>query len=268
MSSAALHSSTIHCRDLVRRVNPDRALLAELAPQELRPHIWAIAAFDWEVGRIPDMVSEPMLGAIRRQWWRDAWAEIADGKPRRHPVVEALAEANRTVPLPLDAVEAYLEAREAEQEAPPAHLVEMNERASALGGGIARLEAAILGGGEAEFGAAWTMVGEVRALPQRLRHGRHGLPADRIAALSTGLEKLDPASLEPGFHDLMQRICAEAETSLPSPNGMPPFFRGYHRLTRHYARRLRQAGWNPFAESVNAPTFGRVWSIARVKIGV
>jgi phytoene synthase len=268
VSSVPLSDAAIHCRDLVRRVNADRALLAELAPPAMRPHLWAIAAFDWEVGRIPDLVSEPMLGAIRRQWWRDAWVEIAADKPRRHPVVEVLAEAHQARPLPMDAVETYLEAREAEQDAPPANLTEMLQRGQAIGGGIAKLEAAVLGRAEGGAGTAWAMIGELRALPLRLQHGRHGLPADRVEALKTGLEQLDPKALDSGFCAIIREVAETAMASLLLSRDMPPLFQGYRRLSLHYAKRLRQAGWNPFTESVNAPTLGRAWSVARVKLGL
>ena len=266
MSSAALSDTAIHCRDLVRRVSADRALLAELAPPAERPRLWAVAAFDWEVARIPDLVSEPMLGAIRRQWWREAWAEIEAGKPRRHPVVEALAEAHRSSPLPLAAAETYLDAREAEQDGPPADLAEMQARAAAIGGSIAAMEDGGSGQAARDTGTAWAMLGEVRALPHRLHQGRHGMPADRVAGLAENLDRLDPQALEPAFCALIRDIAAQAEADLPPQAGLPPLFRGYRRLTLHYARRLRQAGWNPFQESVNAPTLGRVWSVARVKL--
>lgn len=268
VSSAPLSDEAIHCRDLVRRVNPDRALLAELAPPRLRPHLWAIAAFDWEVGRIPDLVSEPMLGAIRRQWWRDAWAEIAEGRPRRHPVVEALAAAHQAAALPLAAVDAYLEAREAEQEGPPTDMAQMKERAAGIGGRIAALEGALLGRDLTGAGAAWALIGEVRALPQRLQHGRHGLPEDRVAALPEALSSLDPDNLDRTFIQLVQEITAAAEAAARAETGGMPLAHGYRRLTLHYAAKLRQAGWNPFAVSVNAHTFGRVWSVAMAKLGL
>ena len=246
-------------------------MLAELAPAPARPGIWAIAAFDWEVARIPDLVSEPMLGAIRRQWWRDAWAEIGMGQPRRHPVVEALADVHRTVCFPLDAVEAYLDARDAEQEGPPETLDEMAARAAALGGGIARLEAAALGKpvpDAVRFGTAWALLGEVRALPLRLQHGRHGLPAGRVAGLQHGLESLDPNALEPDFAALIREIGTSATSGLPSGRGLPGIFRGYRHLTRLYGKRLERAGWNPFSTAINAPTLGRAWSVARVRLGL
>ena len=271
MSSAPLHPSALHCRDLVRRVNPDRALLAELAPEAARPGIWAIAAFDWEVARIPDLVSEPMLGAIRRQWWRDAWAEIESSRPRHHPVVEALAAAHQATPLPMDSVDAYLDAREAEQDGPPETADEMRAQATAIGGCIACLEATTLGQPSQDavaIGTAWALLGEVRTLPLRLQHGRHGLPADRVAALELGLDSLDPNAIEPGIIALFQDICVDATAGLPSGRGLPALHQGYRHLTLLYGKRLKAAGWNPFSSAINAPTFGRVWSVARVRFGL
>lgn len=49
-------------------------------------------AFAAEIHRIPATVSEPPLGAIRQQWWREAVEEVfSGGAVRVHPVVEALA---------------------------------------------------------------------------------------------------------------------------------------------------------------------------------
>ncbi|MEM6914361.1 MAG: squalene/phytoene synthase family protein, partial [Pseudomonadota bacterium] len=51
----------------------------------------SILAFAAEVMGTPGRVSQPMLGQIRLQWWREAIAEIfGDAAPRRHPVVTAL----------------------------------------------------------------------------------------------------------------------------------------------------------------------------------
>ena len=47
-----------------------------------------------ELRRVPSAVSEPALGEIRLQWWREAFDDMRSGKPpRAHPVVEELAAA-------------------------------------------------------------------------------------------------------------------------------------------------------------------------------
>jgi NADH dehydrogenase [ubiquinone] 1 alpha subcomplex assembly factor 6 len=270
VSRVPLSDHAIYCRDLVRAVRPDQALLAELASPRARPGLWAIAAFDWEVGRIPALVSEPMMGSIRRQWWRDAWSEIAAGTPRRHPVVEALAEAYRTSPFQLADAERYLDGREAEHEGPPAHLPAMRERAQMVGGSLALLEATVVGESNdaaLRIGTGWYLLTEICRLPQRLRAGRHGLPEDRLARLDASVERIDPSAIPADFAALMQDISVMAEDEVKGVLVSHPLFRGYARLARVYRKRLHRADWNPFDESVLAPTIGRAWSVLRVRLG-
>ena len=57
------------------------------------PALLALYGFHAELQAIPFAVSEPPLGEIRLQWWRDALAEIfGRGTPRAHPVVQLLAQ--------------------------------------------------------------------------------------------------------------------------------------------------------------------------------
>ncbi len=83
-----------YCSDLLHRQDEDRWLAARYAPEPLRSTLIALGAFSLELHRIPGAVSEPALGEIRLQWWRDTFVELRNGKPpRAHPVVEALAAA-------------------------------------------------------------------------------------------------------------------------------------------------------------------------------
>ena len=58
--------------ETVRAHNPDRYLTALMAPRRVRGSLMALYAFNAELARIPALVSEPALGEIRLQWWRDA----------------------------------------------------------------------------------------------------------------------------------------------------------------------------------------------------
>jgi len=55
----------------------------------------ALEAFDLELAQVPARVSEPMLGSIRFQCWREALADLAAGNVSRHKVVLALDRAGR-----------------------------------------------------------------------------------------------------------------------------------------------------------------------------
>lgn len=81
-----------YCRTLLAREDEDLFLSLGYAPAADRRLIAALFAFVVEIRRIPPLVSEPALGEIRLQWWREALDEIRGGStPRAHPVVGELA---------------------------------------------------------------------------------------------------------------------------------------------------------------------------------
>ncbi len=87
-----LDTSQKYCSDLVARRDEDRWLSAQYAGEALRARLIARYALHEEIRQIPDAVSEPPLGEIRCQWWRDALDEILGGaEPRAHPVVSFAA---------------------------------------------------------------------------------------------------------------------------------------------------------------------------------
>ena len=92
--SSPTSSSAEYCARLVRDHDEDRWLAARYAGDDGRRKLFALYAFLVEIKRVPGAVSEPPLGEIRLQWWRDALQEIRDGKtPRAHPVVQEIAVA-------------------------------------------------------------------------------------------------------------------------------------------------------------------------------
>ena len=96
-------------QDIVRAHDRDRYLSTLFAPDEKRPHLMALYAFNAEVTRIRDLVSDPNIGLIRLQWWRDTLESGAGGG---HPVAEALLSAIRDCALPVQALTDVLAARE------------------------------------------------------------------------------------------------------------------------------------------------------------
>ena len=91
--------------DIVRARDRDRYLSSFFAPDAKRPHLLALYAFNAEVLKVRDTVSEPHLGMIRLQWWRDTIASIYAGTgAMNHPVAEALALAIAAGGLPEQAL--------------------------------------------------------------------------------------------------------------------------------------------------------------------
>lgn len=77
----------------LRRKDLDRWLSSRYASSDKRQALLALYLFNYELARVRMVVSEPTLGAIRFQWWREALEEAASGKPRQHDVALALNEA-------------------------------------------------------------------------------------------------------------------------------------------------------------------------------
>lgn len=85
--------STDTLADAVRRDDPDRYLAALFAPEDVRARLMVLYAFYGEIARIPDAVSEPVIGEMRLAWAREAVGDLfaSPRKVRRHDVYEGLA---------------------------------------------------------------------------------------------------------------------------------------------------------------------------------
>ena len=93
----------------LREFNRGRYLACLYLPGDIRSDVAALWAFDAEIARIPDIVSEPMPGEIRLQWWRDL---IKSGdNAGSGPLARSLMSVINRHDLPHESFHAYLEAR-------------------------------------------------------------------------------------------------------------------------------------------------------------
>ena len=81
-----------YCAALVREADRDRYLATLFAPAAQRDALYALYAFNVEIGRVRDLAREPMPGEIRLQWWREALSGEREGEAAAHPVAAALRE--------------------------------------------------------------------------------------------------------------------------------------------------------------------------------
>jgi phytoene synthase len=171
----------------VRATDPDRYFASLFAPASHRPYLHALYAFNQEVAHVAESVREPMLGAIRLEWWRETAEGAAKGTPRNHDVARGLAAlfADRQIALP--SLEAIIAARAFDSDAGQfADFAGLETYLDATGGGVMRLAAQIVGGdpgvtGEAAL--AYGLAGLVRSLPFHNRRHKLYLPLDLLTAL-------------------------------------------------------------------------------------
>lgn len=133
-------------RDAARSAAPDHYLSALLAPRHARDDLIVLTAFLGETARIPHLVTEPALGEIRLQWWRDALASGGAGRRSGHPVADALIEMIGRRRLSIDDFKSVLDVRSAEIEAGPSFRdVDLAKYFAGAEGTAFRLAAQVIG---------------------------------------------------------------------------------------------------------------------------
>jgi phytoene synthase len=254
---------------LVRRRDPDRYRTALFAPAERREALFALYAFNTEVARVRDSVTQPMLGQIRLQWWREIVdAAYAGAAPRQHEVATPFAAVIGNFRLSRAPIDRLIDAREHDlDDTPPATLAALLEYAEATSAALVRLALAILGVEDPaadttahEVGIAYALAGLVRAMPFHARAGRCYIPADLAAA--AGLDPRDYAGLhgtdvlrgavvplsEAATAHLASARCRRAAVPRAALPALLPAIVAERALSR-----LRRAGGNPFDPRVAAP---------------
>ncbi len=98
-----------HVQEELKKNDSERYLACLYLPEEVRHCAMTLYAFDAEISRIPSVVSEPMPGEIRIQWWRDLIK--SGGNTGSAPLAGALLQVAEKHQLPLDILDNYLEAR-------------------------------------------------------------------------------------------------------------------------------------------------------------
>lgn len=102
------------------RADPDRLRSAGFADKILRQNLQLLYAFHYELAKVPEIVSEPMIGQIRYQWWRDAIAEIYEERPvRAHEITTPLAKLLKQSEMPRLWVDRLIDARERDLDPTP-----------------------------------------------------------------------------------------------------------------------------------------------------
>jgi len=246
---------------LVRSVDFDRYLSTLFVPNAQRAELNVLYAFNHEVARTAETVSQPIAGQIRLQWWRDRIAELYRGVAIDHRLVEALGRAIAARALPRELFDDLIDAREHDlEEAPFPTLETLENYADATSGHIMRLAARILGANDAldadarSLGVAYALTGLCRALPHHAARRRLMLPADRLAASGLSIEAVFSGTAGQGLRPLIEDVARQAQVHLDACRG--------HRIARNvlpallpaslvplYLRKLTKPGFDLFRDA-------------------
>ena len=222
-----------------------------------------------------EVVSEPILGQIRLQWWRDALDEIYAGKkPRRHEVVEPLAEAVLGCGLDRALLDGMIAAREQDLAGePPSSLAALETYLAATSSNLLQAQLAVLGAELAEaarlIGIAWGLVGLIRALPYHAAAKMLYIPAEIAQAVD--LHEQDVYALRPSaaLAAALEQLSAPQRRIWPKqrkqrrhvPRRAVPALL-IARLASRYLQHLAAAGYDPYTPAVQLPDPLAAWRLS------
>lgn len=156
--------------DNLKRVDPDRYRAAMFADKADRDALLTLYAFHAELAKVPELVSETMIGQIRYQWWRDALEEIYTDKPvRKHEVATPLAKLIKSHDIPRYWLDKLIDGRERDLDATPfKNLDAARVYCHNTSGALLRVAAYIVDPQSNEdhmlsLGEAWGMIGLARS---------------------------------------------------------------------------------------------------------
>lgn len=243
-------NSLSYCGSLVRTYDPDRFLLSMFAPPSVREDLWALFAFNHEISKTREVVSESTLGLIRLQWWRDAVAGIYAGKILEHEVIKPLAQAIKNHDLPQELFETLIYAREFDLEnVLPGNLEGLMNYSDFTGSPLLKLAVKICGGfPETEpvqvVAINYGLAGVLRAVPFHARQGRCYLPEDLLEKCGVSAADIFSARKREELSNVAQSV-AQAWQSGIKPE--TPILKAAQALSGLYMRHLKRRKYDLFS---------------------
>jgi phytoene synthase len=265
-------------RRIAREADPDRSLSALFAPREARVDLFALYALNAELSRVAELVSEPGLGAIRLQWWREAIDRAASGEAIGHPVADAFGETLRHRKLSRNRVSALIDARnfDVETKIMP-DMATLDTYLGHTAGTVFALAAEILGArGESveqaarSAGKAYGLTGLMRALPVHAARGLIFLPEDALLRCGTSPGEVLAGKMSQGLHDLLAELRVKAREALRDARSRIAALDHAARsafvslsLVDPYLASLEKKGRDPLHEIADINPLYRLWRLAR-----
>jgi phytoene synthase len=110
--AASENSSAAFCADLVRNHDFENYATTLFAPLRCRRALLALYAFNAEIVRVREQITQPLPGEIRLQWWIDVLAGAGHGGAEGNPVADELLLAIRDHDLPVERLSRLIEAHQ------------------------------------------------------------------------------------------------------------------------------------------------------------
>ncbi len=265
------------CAELVRGHDFARYASTLFMPVARRRALLAIYAFNVEISRVRDQVSQPLPGEIRLQWWTDMLAGTGQGGVEGNPVAAELGLAIRNCHLPVERLSRLIDEHQFDLYNDPMPTMAalegyINDTSSAL----FSLGAAIAGWQSPEIehlarhaGLAQGIAQVMAALPLDASRRQLLVPLQLLESSGSGLEEVFAGRETPKLRAALDQLIGEAQehlkTALALMASVPPEVRPVFlplALVARDLKRMARADSDPFVPRVTS-RLRTLWSLWR-----
>lgn len=253
--------------ETVRKQDPDRFLLSMFAPAKTRPHLWALYAFNHEIARTREVVTDTHLGLIRLQWWRDMLkAYFEQGSVSTQPVAAGLVAAIREHRLPRDLFDEMVYAREFDLEDKiPVNALGTENYAAFTHTPLLQLSLMCLGQDMDDIdyirhiATGYAMTGLIRAFPHHLRQRRCYFPAELLppAEILFDAKEEDRSKIIEATKHMAHMAENHLAAGMRGDKNVSSYADLHVHLARMYLAQIKRAGFDPFSPLLQVPPFFR-----------
>ena len=250
-------SAVSYCEDVVRAHDPDRYLTGMFAPAECREDLWALFAFNHELAKTREVVSETQLGLIRLQWWRDAIEGIYErGEVLEHEGLTALARAIERHDLPREPFDTLIYAREFDlEDVLPGNVEGLLNYADFTTTPLLKLAVQITGSNmDVEpvqpVALNYALAGILRAVPFHAAQRRCYLPEDLLNQVGQRLDHLYECKPAQGLSGVVEQVADHAVLGVKSGNIL---LKKTSKLADIYLKQLKRYNYDVFSPKMALP---------------
>ena len=278
MSSAeSSKAAADFCTELVRAHDFARYATTLFAPVAQRRALLALYAFNVEILRVREQVSQPLPGEIRMQWWTDMLAGAGHGGVEGNPVAAELLLAIRNHRLPVGRLSRLIDEHQFDLYNDPmptmaaleGYLGDTSSALFSLGADIAGLQSPEIEHLARHAGLAQGIAQVIAALPLDASRRQLFVPLQLLEQHGSGMEEVFAGRQTPTLRAALDRLIGEArahlKTALALLENAPPEVRPVFLQLSLVARdleRMARADTDPFVPHLTS-RFRTLWTLWR-----
>jgi phytoene synthase len=222
------------CADLVRSHDFARYAATLFVPADQRRALLALYAFNVEISRVREVVSQPLPGEIRLQWWTDMLAGESHGGVEGNPVAAELNRAIESRGLPAERLSRLVSEHQFDLYNDPmptmaaleGYLQDTTSALFSLGAGVAGWQSQDIEHLARHAGLAQGIVQVLAALPLDAARRQLFVPLQLLQSHGSGMEEMFAGRETPGLRAALDQLISEGrahlDTAMKLLPGVPP----------------------------------------------